>query len=37
MKQDSMIEIIQEQTTRALWEVGNVIDCVPDEKRSKRS
>ncbi|MDY5483793.1 MAG: hypothetical protein SPF91_06355 [Clostridium sp.] len=31
MKQDSMIEIIQEQTTRALWEVRNVIDCVPDE------
>ena len=31
MKQDSMIEIIQEQTIRALWEVRNVIDCVPDE------
>lgn len=31
MKQDTLIEIIQEQTSKALWEVQNVIDCVPDE------
>lgn len=31
MKQDRLIEIIAEQTNRALWEVKNVIDCVPDE------
>lgn len=31
MKQDTLIEIIQEQTGKALWEVQNVIDCVPDE------
>lgn len=30
MKQDSVVFIIQEQTRRALWEVKNVIDCVPD-------
>lgn len=31
MKQNTLIEIIEEQTNRALWEVRNVIDCVPDE------
>lgn len=27
----TMTGIIEEQTARALWEVKNVIDCVPDE------
>lgn len=31
MNQDTLIEIVKEQTNRALWEVKNVIDCVPDE------
>lgn len=31
MNQDTLIEIIKEQTNRALWEVKNVIDCIPDE------
>lgn len=31
MKQDKLTAIIEEQTKRALWEVKNVIDCVPDE------
>lgn len=31
MKQDNLIEIIREQTNRALWEVQNVIDCVPEK------
>lgn len=31
MKQSHFVEIIEEQTRRALWEVKNVIDCVPDE------
>lgn len=31
MKQNTLIEVIEEQTNRALWEVKNVIDCVPDE------
>lgn len=30
MKQDSLVSIIADQTRRALWEVKNVIDCVPD-------
>lgn len=30
MKQNTLTEIIEEQTKRALWEVKNVIDCVPD-------
>lgn len=30
MDQNSMTAIIREQTARALWEVKNVIDCVPD-------
>ena len=31
MKQGTFNDIIEEQTRRALWEVKNVIDCVPDE------
>lgn len=31
MNQKNLTEIIKEQTKRALWEVKNVIDCVPDE------
>lgn len=31
MNQNSLIEIIDDQTKRALWEVKNVIDCIPDE------
>ena len=30
MEQDSFVSIIADQTRRALWEVQNVIDCVPD-------
>lgn len=31
MKQDNYIDIIHDQTERALWEVKNVIDCIPDD------
>ena len=31
MKQDSYLDIIQDLTERALWEVKNIIDCVPDD------
>jgi hypothetical protein len=31
MEANSLILIIRGQTNRALWEVKNVIDCVPDE------
>lgn len=31
MEQDGLAKVIREQTDRALWEVKNVIDCVPDE------
>ena len=31
MMQNTLIEIIKEQTDRALWEVKNVIDCISDE------
>ena len=27
----SYVEIIRDQTNRALWSVGNVIDCIPDD------
>ena len=27
---ESFVPIIEEQTHRALWEVGNVIECIPD-------
>lgn len=30
MEQNSYCEIIAAQTERALWEVKNVIDCIPD-------
>ena len=36
MKQDNLIEIIEEQTNRALWEVHNVINCVPDDLWHKK-
>lgn len=35
MKQDTYIAIIEEQTRRALWEVKNVIDCVPENLWNK--
>jgi hypothetical protein len=35
MNQNNLTEIIEEQTKRALWEVRNVIDCVPDELWNK--
>lgn len=35
MKSVSMLESIKDQTARALWEVKNVIDCVPDELWNK--
>lgn len=31
MKQNTLVDIIDEQTRRALWKVKNVIDCVPDD------
>ena len=31
MEQKTYIQIIEDQTNRALWEVKNVIDSVPDE------
>lgn len=36
MKQNNLIEIMEEQTNRALWEVKNVIDCVSDELWDKK-
>lgn len=36
MNQNYFIEIIKEQTKRALWETKNVIDCVPDELWNKK-
>lgn len=35
MEQNSTVSIIKEQTNRALWEVKNVIDCIPDELWNK--
>lgn len=35
MSENHFAEIIEEQTKRALWEVKNVIDCVPDELWNK--
>lgn len=32
---NSQVSIIYDQTVRALWEVKNVIDCVPDELWNK--
>lgn len=31
MNQTNLVSIIKDQTERALWEVKNVIDCVPDQ------
>lgn len=31
MEQNNLIEIIDDQTKRALWEVKNVIDCIPND------
>ena len=36
MKQNSYMEIIQNLTDRALWEVKNIIDCVPNDLWDKR-
>jgi len=35
MTQNSLVAILQDQTKRALWEVNNVIDCVPDSLWAK--
>lgn len=35
MEQNLLVKIIKDQTWRALWEVKNVIDCVPDELWNK--
>lgn len=35
LKQDSFVEIIEDQTRRALWEVKNVIDCIPNDLWNK--
>lgn len=35
MEQNNQCEIIDDQTKRALWEVKNVIDCIPDEYWNK--
>ena len=35
MKQNTMTGIIAEQTKRALWEINNVIDSVPDRLWNK--
>lgn len=37
MSENHFAEIIEEQTKRALWEVKNVIDCVPIELQEKGS
>lgn len=31
MEQGSYLDIIRDQTERALWEVQNVMDCIPDD------
>ncbi|MDQ0202344.1 hypothetical protein [Pectinatus haikarae] len=36
MKQDSCVDIINDQTRRALWEVQNVIECIPDALWNKK-
>ena len=35
MNQNTLTAIIEEQTRRALWEVKNVISCIPDELWNK--
>lgn len=36
MEQNTIKDIISDQTKRALWEVKNVIDCVPDSLWNKK-
>lgn len=36
MEQKNLVGIIADQTDRALWEVKNVIDCIPDENWDKK-
>ena len=36
MNQNTLTQIIEEQTNWALWEVKNVIDCVPEELWNKK-
>ncbi len=36
MKQDSYVAIISDQTRRAMWEVQNVISCIPDDLWNKK-
>lgn len=31
MEEQGYLEAIREQTSRALWEVENVVDCIPDD------
>lgn len=31
MRQNSLVAIVHDQTRRALWEMENVIDCIPDD------
>lgn len=35
MNQSTYTEIIRDQTDKAVWEVQNVIDCIPDELWNK--
>lgn len=35
MDQSTLLAIITDQTNRALWEVKNVIDCIPEELWAK--
>lgn len=35
MNQNTLTDIIEDQTNRALWEVKNVIDCIPEELWNK--
>jgi hypothetical protein len=35
MEETLLVNIITDQTFRALWEVKNIIDCVPDELWNK--
>lgn len=36
MNQESLTAIIQDQTARALWEVKNIVDSIPDELWNKK-
>lgn len=35
MEQNSYLSIITDQTARALWEMNNIISCIPDELWNK--